>query len=1023
MKKILNYILIFSILLTTFSPSVISVQAEEAQEYTELYKMDFNDVDTVTDTTDETAFNDVYGETAQLLSPRATFKYSIAQKEEDPSDKYLFMDSDFGNNVSGFSTLHIWLPDGGLKANNGSYKISYDFKWLSAAQKPFLRVKTNHSTQEGLDADTVIVNNGGVYNWGPMLSGVAPINDSGVRDQSSPNVYGTYSTYAGTENIGWFTTSWNDEDKINLEANTWHTAETIIDTVNKKAYHYFDDIYVGCQQDSAFSANLICGNNTAKSIQIQIEQGWNVPYGYQLDNIIISHSEGEFNGSDKIKTDKAEIVDCTNERIELGDEEVNAIANKFEISVSNVVNESDVADAVTLTKEGSEIQTFENYTATDKKSGVIEVTTTDYLENGGIYTLKVFDKEYTFTISYPKQTAVAGLELIKQDNTVTDVADLTAGDEVFADIKILNPEGETTPITLVAACYDKDKLAGFYFKNVALSEDEMAITDSLKFSVPDAQELSIKIFAVDNMNSFKAISDIVEIGQTPETVSENVFDISDTDKENANKKITALIYKPGKTVDDLVENENVRDVIFTAFFKTADKTGKYSFKAGFDENDVSGVYKAYINSSEITEKRFCYVNKTENENAVDILTDSSDFVTDAKANAAALGFGEFTDEVPDEAYTILKNYYSDNTVNAQDFDTNLAAVRKSEIIACVNKGLINNIFEYSEYFTEEFADISEFMENSYFDEKLQKNITLDLKEDDSDKISDVRDSVNKHFVLNLIENSNGYENLTPVLKAFSDKIGVNKSSITNSVSKKINGNSYKSYSELKSAIKNASDSGSSGGSSGGGSRSSGSKGGISAGGIVESDANTVKEIPKNIFTDVSDDFWGRDAIVYLTERNILDGKTSTQFCPNDYVTREEFTKMIVTAFCDTKEAGEIGFSDVDKNAWYYSYIAIASSENLITGYDDLTFGISKNITRQDMAVILSRVADAYNYNFTLPEYIDRFDDDNDIADYAKDAVYSLRNAGVVKGSGDLFNPGSYATRAEAATIIYNMLTL
>ena len=141
---------------------------------------------------------------------------------------------------------------------------------------------------------------------------------------------------------------------------------------------------------------------------------------------------------------------------------------------------------------------------------------------------------------------------------------------------------------------------------------------------------------------------------------------------------------------------------------------------------------------------------------------------------------------------------------------------------------------------------------------------------------------------------------------------------------------------------------------GGGSRGSGGRGGISAGGVVSNSTNTVKEIPKNIFADISDDFWGRDAIVYLTERSILNGKSATQFFPNDYVTREEFTKMIVTAFCDTKVAGEIAFSDVDKNAWYYDYIAIASGEKLITGYDDLTFGISKNITRQDMAVIIDR---------------------------------------------------------------------
>ncbi len=1014
-------------------PVTFNENVAAAQVYTELYKMDFDTVDTVTDTTDETAFNEVYGETAELLSPRTTFKYSIASKSGG-SDKYLQMDSDYASNVSGFSALHIWLPDGGFKANNGTYKISYDFKWLAGGNKPFLRLKTNHSTKEGLAADAVIAGNGGIYNWGPMLSGVAPISDTGTRDQSAANMYGTYSTYEGTENVGWFTASWNNDDKVNMAADEWHTAETMIDTVNNKAYYYFDNIYVGCQEGNTFGTNLICGpTNTAKSMQIQIEQGWNVGNGFQLDNIIISHADGAFDGSDKIKVDKVELIDCTGEREELGAAEINAIADKLELSISNIVNAADITGRVTLTKGSSPVAISESYLAADAKSGILTVTTDDYLENGAVYTLKAFDKEYTFTVSYPKQLAVGTLEIKKQNAVVTDIAELGVGDVVSADITVLNPTEEDGEITLAAACYDKDKLVSFFFKDIEFSATEMAVADSLEFVVPTAAALNIKLFAADSMGNFGAIADCYELGTPAETTDQEVFETGVTDKAIAGKRITALMYKPGKTAGDLIANTDMSDVVHMVLQQTADASGKYLFKIGFDGTETSGAYKTYVNSGEITEGRYYHLNETENEIAVGTLIGSSDFVADAKLNAAALGFGEFTDNVPDEAYNILKEYYSANTVSAADFDKNRAAARKSELMACVNAGQIDNIFEYSTYLADELADIAGFMTKSYFSEALQTAITADIKNNELKKISDLNSCINECFTLNLIKNSNGYENLTPVLKAFAGDIGVDSADITNAVSKKINGKDYADYRALRSGIEGAltpttqGGGGLGGGFGGGGGTSSpggsGNLGGISATGTGTQDGDAAKEIPGNIFVDVPDDFWGRDAIVYLTERGVLNGKSKTEFCPEDYVTREEFTKMIVAAFCEESEVGEINFSDVKKGEWYYNYIAIAYAEEIIMGYEDLTFGIGHNIIRQDMAVILNRVAAVYNYNFTMPEYVERFDDDKDIADYAVEAVYSLRDAGVVKGDGSNFNPNAFATRAEAATIIYNMLTL
>ena len=48
-----------------------------------------------------------------------------------------------------------------------------------------------------------------------------------------------------------------------------------------------------------------------------------------------------------------------------------------------------------------------------------------------------------------------------------------------------------------------------------------------------------------------------------------------------------------------------------------------------------------------------------------------------------------------------------------------------------------------------------------------------------------------------------------------------------------------------------------------------------------------------------------------------------------------------------------------------------------------------------------------------------FNDVANISDYAKDALKTFVEAGIVQGSGNKLNPKATATRAEAVQILYN----
>ena len=92
-----------------------------------------------------------------------------------------------------------------------------------------------------------------------------------------------------------------------------------------------------------------------------------------------------------------------------------------------------------------------------------------------------------------------------------------------------------------------------------------------------------------------------------------------------------------------------------------------------------------------------------------------------------------------------------------------------------------------------------------------------------------------------------------------------------------------------------------------------------------------------------------------------------------------------------------------------------------------SFKPDDRISRQDIAVMLNN----YNEKIAKKAYGQKapkltFADHPQIAGYAKAAVESMQQAGIISGMKNQdgsfrFQPLSNATRAEAATMIYNML--
>ena len=164
--------------------------------------------------------------------------------------------------------------------------------------------------------------------------------------------------------------------------------------------------------------------------------------------------------------------------------------------------------------------------------------------------------------------------------------------------------------------------------------------------------------------------------------------------------------------------------------------------------------------------------------------------------------------------------------------------------------------------------------------------------------------------------------------------------------------------------------------------------------------------------------WAKESVENLYSKGIINGKSDSHFAPEDNVKREEFVQMIVKAFNISAEA-QINFEDTVSDQWYYTSVASAVGAGIINGVSEKEFGIGKEITRQDAAVIAYRAVKALDSADT--ETV--FSDNSEISDYASEAVKVMAANGIIKGDGGRFEPKRGLTRAEAAVIIDRLLSV
>jgi len=116
------------------------------------------------------------------------------------------------------------------------------------------------------------------------------------------------------------------------------------------------------------------------------------------------------------------------------------------------------------------------------------------------------------------------------------------------------------------------------------------------------------------------------------------------------------------------------------------------------------------------------------------------------------------------------------------------------------------------------------------------------------------------------------------------------------------------------------------------------------------------------FDDVPTDYWAYKYIEYCVAEDIVGGYDPVTYGPTVPVTRDQMSVFISRAVAGgdgNVPAGPVDatFDDVPTDYWAYKYIEYCVAESIVQGYDPVTYGPTVVVTRDQMAVFISR---AYN---------------------------------------------------------------
>ena len=544
--------------------------------------------------------------------------------------------------------------------------------------------------------------------------------------------------------------------------------------------------------------------------------------------------------------------------------------------------------------------------------------------------------------------------------------------------------------------------------------------------------LSLALMCLFSINAYASISEESVIIKRDFSVSK-IF----VDGYAENGELVSLKVK-SKTTDAIASLKQAE----------ADENGHFTFSVMLTVSDIYNVYLATndVSIPPVEKSDISFYNDIDYGRAVDELNEEinnnnkTGFVNVFAAKCSDFGFDDSINTVisgVDEIASFMFDELGGRQLDKTYFESNERLYLNCAIATAINENKPVQLYKYVENIIEADPILKkhwdQYISSSEKETFLMQKI---LKSSSGTAISDVnglKSALISGLILTATRYTDGYMGLYELYNDFFSILntaGIRTLSDNGYIYQNLAGKSFNTIAALVSEYNtllntNQSAKGTTGGASvksGGGGSVIGT---VTNSSSIASTNNYQTEAVSELhlkFTDLGSVRWAYPSISKLYELGIVRGVNDEEFMPEREVKREEFVKMIVEAL-KLEYTDENHFSDVDEDAWYKKYVNTAYKNNIVNGVSISEFGVSQNILRQDMAVMIYNGFKHYLTNDSVENGI-LFDDTEDISDYATEAISKLSGLGIINGKdNNRFEPKATATRAEAAVIIARALDL
>ena len=178
------------------------------------------------------------------------------------------------------------------------------------------------------------------------------------------------------------------------------------------------------------------------------------------------------------------------------------------------------------------------------------------------------------------------------------------------------------------------------------------------------------------------------------------------------------------------------------------------------------------------------------------------------------------------------------------------------------------------------------------------------------------------------------------------------------------------------------------------------------------------------FADVGQNEWYAESVEYVDKNGLMNGTADGVFDPQSNVTRAMIVTILYRYEGSPSVKDEIDFTDVRNDAYYYNPVIWANENGIVNGYTSNIFRPNDEITREQFAAIVYRYVNHKGLDVArknVDSLLTSYDDESNVSKYAYTAMRWANGNGIINGVTDTeLSPQGKTTRAQTATIFMRL---